>query len=156
MRSPRVDREAEIVLGGMFGTPLGGTRPAIAAWKYLAKLYRQKGAQKQFDGVAAHPYGSKLDNVKIQLELLRDEMVAAGEGDADLWITEIGWASGGPPNPLNRGIQGQADRLREHLQLPQAQARQAQHSKRRLVLVARQFKSRGRPLRVVSEVGPVQ
>lgn len=108
-----VDRKAEIVLGGMFGTPLGGAKPAVSAWKYLGRLYDVKGAKQDFDGVAPHPYGSKLDNVTIQLDLLRDEMVAANDGDADFWITEIGWASGGPPNPLNRGIQGQADRLKE-------------------------------------------
>ena len=48
-----------------------------------------------------------------QIDLLRDAMVAAHDRDAELWITEIGWASGGPPNPLNRGLAGQADRLRE-------------------------------------------
>ncbi len=108
-----VDRDAEILLGGMFGTPLGGRKPGISAWDYLAKLYDIRGTKKEFDGVAPHPYGARLEKVVVQIDLLREAMVAAGDADADLWITEIGWASGGPPNPLNRGIQGQADRLRE-------------------------------------------
>jgi hypothetical protein len=106
------DKGAEIILGGMFGTPRGGQKPAIAAWDYLAKLY-DKGAKSDFDGVAPHPYGPKFENVVVQIKLLRDEMRAAGDGRADLWITEIGWASDGPPNPLNRGPAGQADRLTE-------------------------------------------
>lgn len=107
------DSGAKIILGGMFGTPLGGAKPAIAAWDFLAKLYRQKGAKRDFDGVAPHPYASKFSKVLAQLELFRDEMKRAGDRNAELWITEIGWASGGPPNPLNRGLAGQADRLRE-------------------------------------------
>ncbi len=85
----------------------------ISAWDYLGRLYDVKGAKKHFDGVAPHPYAAKLDKVLVQIDLLRDEMIAAGDRRTDLWITEIGWASGGAPNPLNRGLQGQADRLRE-------------------------------------------
>ena len=107
------DPGAKIILGGMFGTPLGGRKPAISAWDFLEKLYRQKGAKRDFDGVAPHPYASKFSKVLAQIDLLRDAMVAAHDRDAELWITEIGWASGGPPNPLNRGLAGQADRLRE-------------------------------------------
>ncbi len=106
------DKSAEIILGGMFGTPRGGQKPAIAAWDYLAKLYK-KDAKRDFDGVAPHPYAPKFESVLVQIELLRDEMRNAGDGRADLWITEIGWASDGPPNPLNRGPEGQADRLAE-------------------------------------------
>jgi hypothetical protein len=109
----RVDRKAEIVLGGMFGTPLGGRKPAVAAWDFLAKLYRRQGVKHDFDGVAPHPYASKLNKVLAQIDLIRDEMIAAGDRNADLWITELGWASGGAPNPLNRGLAGQADRLTE-------------------------------------------
>ncbi len=91
----RVDPGAKVILGGMFGTPLGGRKPAISAWDFLGKLYRLKGARRDFDGVAPHPYASKLAKVQDQVDLLRDAMVAAHDRDAELWITEIGWASGG-------------------------------------------------------------
>jgi hypothetical protein len=107
------DPGAEIILGGMFGTPLGGRKPAVSAWDFLAKLYRRKGARKDFDGVAPHPYASRFSKVRAQIDLLRDAMVDANDADAALWITELGWASGGAPNPLNRGLAGQADRLTE-------------------------------------------
>lgn len=107
------DPGAEIILGGMFGTPLGGRKPALAAWDYLAKLYQQKGAKQNFDAVAPHPYASKFSKVLAQIDLIRDVMVQAHDANTALWITELGWASGGAPNPLNRGLAGQADRLEE-------------------------------------------
>ena len=105
------DPGAEVILGGMFGTPLGGRKPALSAWDFLAKLYRQQGASKDFDGVAVHPYASKITKVLAQIDLLRDVMAEGRDKRTGLWITEIGWSSGGAPNPLNRGLQGQADRL---------------------------------------------
>lgn len=107
------DPGAKVILGGMFQTPLQGRKPAIAAWNYLEKLYRVKGAKKAFDGVAAHPYAAKMKTVIDVIELFRDEMKDARDKNTGLWITELGWASGGPKNPLNRGKAGQAQRLRE-------------------------------------------
>ena len=97
----------------MFGTPLGGRKPGISAWRFLEGLYNMKGAKKDFDGVAPHPYAAKLKKVKAQVNLIRDEMRAGRDRNADLWITELGWGSGGPKNPLNRGLQGQAQRLKQ-------------------------------------------
>ena len=107
------DAGAEIILGGMFGTPLGGRKPALSSWDFLARLYQQKGAKKNFDAVAPHPYASKFSKVLAQIDLLRDAMVQARDTKTAIWITELGWASGGSPNPLNRGLAGQADRLEE-------------------------------------------
>ena len=44
---------------------------------------------------------------------MRDEMVEAGDDDGEIWVTEIGWSSGTGENPLERGEQGQAERLAE-------------------------------------------
>ncbi len=52
------DRRADVVLGGM--AELAGSRKATTASSYLAGLYRRKGARKDFDGVAVHPYGAKV------------------------------------------------------------------------------------------------
>jgi hypothetical protein len=103
----------DVVLGGMFGTPLGGRKPGIAAWDFLEKLYDIKGAKKDFDGVAPHPYAAKLKKVRAQMDLFRDAIKKGRDRKVDLWITEIGWASDGPNNPLNRGPRGQAKRLKE-------------------------------------------
>jgi hypothetical protein len=105
------DRGAKLILGGMFGKPLGGRHPVIPAADYLAELYRRPGLAAAFDGVAAHPYGARLRAVRVQVEAMRERIRRAAD-DARLWITEIGWSSGGPAHPLNRGPAGQAKRLR--------------------------------------------
>jgi Glycosyl hydrolase catalytic core len=108
-----VDPGAEVLVGGMFGTPLHGRKPAIAAWDFLKKLYDVKGSKRYFDGVSIHPYAGQFKKVKLQVDLMRDEMKAARDTRTDIWITEIGAASSGPSNPLVRGNKGQAKRLRE-------------------------------------------
>jgi hypothetical protein len=105
------DARADIVLGGM--AELAGSRKATAGSKYLRKLYRRKGAKKDFDGVAAHPYGAKLNNLRQQVDGYRAEMKRARDGRASLWITEIGWGSAAGGNPLNVGKKGQAKRLQQ-------------------------------------------
>ncbi len=109
----RRDPGARVIVGGMFGTPFGGLPPGIAAWDFLARLYRVPGARRDFDGVAVHPYGAGLGRVKSQIERFRTRLEAAGDGRTELWVTELGWASGGLPHPLNRGLRGQATRLRQ-------------------------------------------
>ena len=104
------DPGAEIVLGGMFGTPQGGRKPSISAWHFLAELY-EAGSKRDFDTVAAHPYGARFADVRGQIGLLRAEMRRANDRRAGLRVTEIGWASGGIDHPLNRGLKGQAKRL---------------------------------------------
>lgn len=107
------DPQAKIVLGGMFGTPFGATGTGISAWNFLTKLYKVKGIEKTFDGVALHPYAGSLNLVRRQVELSIRRIRAAGDGNVDLWITELGWASDGPDgNRLVVGKQGQAKRLR--------------------------------------------
>lgn len=107
------DSGAEVIVGGMFGTPLGGRKPGIAAWDFLARLYDVKGIKRSFDGVGIHPYAARLSKVTGQVDLMREAMVEARDTSADIWITEVGWASTGPANPLVRGAKGQAKRLRE-------------------------------------------
>jgi hypothetical protein len=111
------DPKAQIVLGGMFGSPFKGEPPAYKAWAFLRELYAIPGAQDDFDGVAAHPYGAKIHTVESQVELMHDEIVRAGDDEASIWITEIGWASGGPDVPLNRGVDGQAQELTDSFNL---------------------------------------
>lgn len=105
------DPGASTVLGGMFGTPLGGRKPGLTSWDFLAELYDVKGIKRRFDGVAPHPYASSFEKVLSQIDLMRDEIRRARDRRVGLWITEIGWASGGVANPLNKGRRGQAARL---------------------------------------------
>ncbi|MGH2953377.1 MAG: hypothetical protein ACRDK9_05055 [Solirubrobacterales bacterium] len=103
----------DVVQGGMFGTPLGGRKPGISAWDFLDKLYDIKGAKKDFEGVAPHPYAARLKKVRAQMDLIREAIKQGRDRKVDLWVTELGWASDGPKNPLNRGPKGQANRLKQ-------------------------------------------
>ena len=40
--------------------------------EYLAELYDVKGASKNFDGVAPHPYGKSINKVSGQVDLYRE------------------------------------------------------------------------------------
>jgi hypothetical protein len=103
------DRRADVVLGGM--AELAGSRKAVPGHNYLGKLYRRKGVERDFDGIAVHPYGAQLSNVAQQVELFDDE--TRGDGGASIWVTEIGWGSARGGNPLNAGKRGQAQRLKQ-------------------------------------------
>jgi hypothetical protein len=104
----RLDSTARVILGGMVGDPAQRGKYTATAWSFLKALYADPRARAAFDGVAIHPYGASLRSVKRTMWKLRSEMRADGGGLDPVWVTEIGWASGGEPHPLNRGPEGQA------------------------------------------------
>lgn len=105
------DPGAQVILGGMFGTPIGGAEGGRTAWDFLQGLYAV-GLDPYFDGVALHPYAGKMRKVKDQVRRIRRVIRTHGTQPASLWVTEIGWTSGGD-TPLNRGPRGQAERLEQ-------------------------------------------
>jgi len=106
------DPEAEVVLGGLYRFPLGGDGGGIRGTDFLERLYAQPGIEAAFDGVAVHPYSARLVGMRSQVRRMTSIVDAHGDGQEGIWITEVGWASGGGPHPLNRGPEGQAERLR--------------------------------------------
>jgi hypothetical protein len=108
-----VDERADVVLGGLYRYPLSGRDGGIRGTDFLERLYERPGIEAAFDGVAIHPYAARMSGVKAQVRRMMRVVRAAGDGDARIWITEIGWASGGRSNPLNRGRRGQAKRLEQ-------------------------------------------
>jgi hypothetical protein len=105
------DPEAEIVLGGMFGTASVNSR------KYLRELYSVEGIEEYFDSIAIHPYSPDVHGVKVQARWLRQAAVEAGDDDVGLWITELGWSSGEGGHPLESGVDGQAERMERSFEL---------------------------------------
>ncbi|MBA2523558.1 MAG: hypothetical protein H0V25_09560 [Solirubrobacterales bacterium] len=107
------DPQAEIMTGGMFGTPFraGG----IEAGEFLSRLYAIDGAERNFDLVALHPYANDVAGIERQYRSIRDSMTAANDGATDTWVTELGWSSVPDSRPYlrdySRTPQGQADML---------------------------------------------
>ena len=103
------DPDAEVILGGMFGTP----PPGEPAWDFLRELYEIGDTRDYYDAVAAHPYAAQEAGIEPQVMKLRKEVVRAGDEGTEMWITEVGSSSDTGPNPLERGPEGQAAQLRE-------------------------------------------
>jgi hypothetical protein len=111
----RVDPEARVIVGGLFPTPEGG--PSMV--DFLTDLYR-KGGGDQFDAVGIHPYAGTPQQVLARVSELRAVMRRFGDSAKPIWITEVGWASGGAPSGLTVGPERQADYLTRTFELAAA------------------------------------
>jgi Glycosyl hydrolase catalytic core len=110
-----VDQSADVLLGGMFGTP--SRNKGIYSWKFLKKLYQVNGIESHFEAIALHPYSPNLAGIRAQIELAREKVKKAGDRAA-IWITEIGWGSAGTPGqPLSKTAKGQKKLLRKSFNL---------------------------------------
>jgi len=90
-----------VVLAGALAPTLEpeGSAVGLSDLAYLEQMV-QAGAAPYFDGLAVHAYGLKsppeapptLDTINFRrVELLRAIMVAHGEGDKPVYVTEAGW-----------------------------------------------------------------
>lgn len=101
-----VDPDATIVLGGIPESRLG--TPML---EYLRAIYAQPGARNLFDVVALHPYGADAPGILKMLNEVRGLMNRVGDRRTPIWVTEIGWATGGPRSPFRTSRAGQAARI---------------------------------------------
>jgi len=87
----------KVMLAGLSPRP----QPQFGIWPttYLNDLYKA-GAKPYFDLMAAHPYDLKPSGITSQVTALRKVMKNYRDDVKDLWITEFGWASGGPKTTL--------------------------------------------------------
>ena len=107
-----VDPDAQIVLGGLPDSRLG-TRML----EYVRAIYAQPGARTLFDVVALNPYAADAYGVLEKLDQVRAFMNRRGDDKTPIWITEVGWATGGPASPFRTTRVGQATRLGDLLGL---------------------------------------
>jgi hypothetical protein len=111
----RVDPGAEILTAGMPDSELG-----VPLRAYLRRMYRA-GAKGTFDTLAINPFAKSAEGVLAVIQGAR--RIAAAHGDRPpVWVTELGWASGGPPSDFRVGERGQA-RLVERTLLALARRR---------------------------------
>ena len=104
------DPSAKVVLGGLFRTPR--IRNGIPLDRFLPGIYKAKG-KKFFDAVAMHPYSTTPKDALRAVKETRKIMARYRDKKAKLWITEIGWATGGVATPLTVSQQRQASYLRQ-------------------------------------------
>jgi hypothetical protein len=106
----KADPKAMVVSAGIPNSRLGIPFEAFVKGMYEA------GAKGAFDIMAVHPYARDDEGVLAAVEQARG--IVRDHGDhAPIWVTELGWASGGPPSPFTAGRLGQAVRIRRSLRL---------------------------------------
>jgi hypothetical protein len=103
-----VDPEAEIVTAGIPESRLGTPFREFVAGMYEA------GAKRSFDTLAIHPFARDARGVLGAAEGARALIRRYGDR-AKVWVTELGWATGGPTSPFTVGEDGQAERIRRSL-----------------------------------------
>jgi hypothetical protein len=109
----KVDPGAQVVLGGLFGTPRAQPPKAYSAVDFLRRLYRSTpGIERHFDAVALHPYVADYRDLPPLIDAVRKVMRDAGDGGKDLWLTEFGWGSAPSGSSFEVGPQGQVDQMR--------------------------------------------
>ena len=98
-----VDPSAQILFAGLFPFP----RPefGVKALKFLNRFYRYKGAKKSFDILSLHPYSFLPNQVVPTVRLFRKLLNAHRSAKKPIWITELGWTTGGHDFG-NRALQG--------------------------------------------------
>jgi hypothetical protein len=109
------DSAARILIGGLFPTPSGG----VPMGTYLAQLVRA-GAGADFDAAAVHPYAQTPPAALQRVAQLRSDLRSLGAGSKPIWVTEVGWASGGAPSSITVGPARQAAYLSQVFRLARA------------------------------------
>jgi polysaccharide biosynthesis protein PslG len=104
----RVDPGAEVLTAGMPDSRLG-----VRLRPWLRRMY-QAGAKGAFDTLALNPFARSTDGVLDAIEAAR--RIAAAHGDRPpVWVTELGWATGGPRSAFRVGERAQARLVEETL-----------------------------------------
>jgi len=112
------DRGARVVSAGLSESRLG-----VSFATYVRALYAA-GARGSFDLFALHPYGSSARGVLAAVERTRALMRRYGDAHKPVWITEMGWASAGPPSPFTFDPLGQAQLVGTTIRLLKASRRE--------------------------------
>jgi polysaccharide biosynthesis protein PslG len=100
----RADPGATVVSAGVPQSRIG-----IPFKRYVEGMYRA-GARGAFDVLAVHAYARDTAGVLAAVSQARRLMDERGD-HRPIWVTEVGWASNGPPSSFTVGARGQARRV---------------------------------------------
>ena len=104
-----VDPHAEVVSAGLAESRLG-----MPFEQFVRELY-EAGAADSLDTFALHPYAADPDAALRAVERTRDLLEGLDDDAPPIWVTELGWASGGPRSPFTVGEREQAAHIRSVL-----------------------------------------
>ena len=104
--------EAKVVLAGLFPTPSQQVKHGIDLEPYLTAIYRHRG-RPLFDAAAIHPYAGTPSMAVTLIREARRVMGRFRDKRTPIWVTEIGWASGGLRTALTVGPRRQAFYVRK-------------------------------------------
>jgi hypothetical protein len=88
-----VDPSARLIIGGIFPPPRA--RYGVSLRTFLDRLYRVRGARRAFDALAIHPFAGRPKGVIAACREARRLMNSHRDRRTPLWITELGWSTGG-------------------------------------------------------------
>jgi hypothetical protein len=103
----RADPRATVVSAG-----LPNSREGVPFEPYVRGMYRA-GAKGTFDVFGMHPYAASGTAMADAVAGARDLLDQLGDTQRPLWVTETGWADGGPASPFTVGPAGQARSVAE-------------------------------------------
>lgn len=106
-----VDADATVITGGLAATPQTGNG-LIGAVDYLEGIY-ENGAAGYFDAVGFHPYTYPLlpssdkpwNGWQIMEDGIYPTMIANGDGDLKVWMTELGAPTSGGGHEVSQAFQ---------------------------------------------------
>ncbi|MBS1868986.1 MAG: hypothetical protein JSS99_04935 [Actinobacteria bacterium] len=101
-----VDPRARIALAG-----LPESRGGMPIARFLGRLYDVRGASRLFEVVAVNPYARDERGVVGAVRRVRAIMDRHRDRRTPIIVTEIGWATGGPPGPFRTSLRAQASLL---------------------------------------------
>jgi hypothetical protein len=104
----RADPDASVVSAG-----LSESRQGMPFEDFVRGMF-EADAGDAFDVFALHAFARDGAGSLAAAESTRALLRELGS-NAPIWITEVGWASGGPASPFTVGEEGQAERVREAL-----------------------------------------
>lgn len=105
-----VDPSATVVTSGLAEFPANSDGATMTT--FLTALERDPAFRSSADVVALHGYAANPAGLVRILDRARSIMRAAGD-ERPIWITELGWASGGPAHPFVSDQGTQAQYLRD-------------------------------------------
>jgi hypothetical protein len=93
-----VDPTAAVMMSALDGLPANSSGMPIGP--FLTGLYQQPGFEQATTAIAVNAYATDAASALNVLDQARAVALQNGDPQMPMWVTEIGWASGGPQSPF--------------------------------------------------------